>query len=127
MSEVVFGTKFDALRKEEYRYVMKALEQSNVRVSALVQAACLAWGRLDRYLFPASIRARNKFLGFIGRLLKARTTQDVPRATDVFSYLAGAQDPGGEASLNAAEIRAESATLVVAGAGRLFFPKVSLS
>ncbi|EKG16119.1 Major facilitator superfamily [Macrophomina phaseolina MS6] len=115
MSEVVFGTKFDALRKEEYRYVMKALEQSNVRVSALVQAACLAWGRLDRYLFPASIRARNKFLGFIGRLLKARTTQDVPRATDVFSYLAGAQDPGGEASLNAAEIRAESATLVVAG------------
>ncbi|KAH7051097.1 cytochrome P450 [Macrophomina phaseolina] len=115
MSEVVFGMKFDALRKEEYRYVMKALEQSNVRVSALVQAACLAWGRLDRYLFPASIRARNQFLGFIGRLLKARTMQDVPRATDVFSYLAGAKDPGGEASLNAAEIRAESATLVVAG------------
>ncbi|KAJ0374328.1 Cytochrome P450 monooxygenase apf8 [Colletotrichum chrysophilum] len=115
MSEVIFGMKYNALREPKYRFVMSALEASNVRISALVQASSLALGRIDKYLFADSIKSRNKFLGFLGSLLKSRAKASFSDNGNVFSYLETAKDPDGESTLSKSEIRAESATLVVAG------------
>ncbi|KAF9873690.1 hypothetical protein CkaCkLH20_08800 [Colletotrichum karsti] len=115
MSEVIFGMKYNALREPKYRFVMKALEESNVRISALVQASSLALGRIDKYLFSGSIKSRNKFLGFLAGLLKNRSKASFSDNGNVFSYLETAKDPDGESTLSKSEIRAESATLVVAG------------
>ncbi|KAJ0386980.1 hypothetical protein COL922a_003131 [Colletotrichum nupharicola] len=114
MSEVIFGMKYNALREPKYRFVMSALEASNVRISALVQASSLALGRIDKYLFADSIKSRNKFLGFLGSLLKSRAKASFSDNGNVFSYLETAKDSDGESTLSKSEIRAESATLVVA-------------
>ncbi|KAI0873979.1 cytochrome P450 [Hypoxylon argillaceum] len=115
MSEVIFGMKYNALKEPKYRYVPQVIQDSNIRVSTLVQAYGLTTGRLDKYLFPASIRARNSFLGFLGRLLKSRVTASSTDNGNVFSFLETAKDPDGGETLSTSEIRAECATLVVAG------------
>ncbi|GAP87074.1 putative benzoate 4-monooxygenase cytochrome P450 [Rosellinia necatrix] len=115
MSEVIFGMKYNALKEPKYRYVPQVIQDSNIRVSTLVQAYGLTLGRLDRHLFPASIRARNSFLGFLGRLLKSRATASFTDNGNVFSFLETAKDPDGGETLSKSEIRAECATLVVAG------------
>ncbi|KAK2051615.1 putative cytochrome P450, partial [Colletotrichum caudatum] len=115
MSEVIFGMKYNALRESKYRFVMRALEESNVRISALVQASSLALGRIDKYLFSRSIKARNEFLGFLASLLKNRSKASFSDNGNVFSYLETAKDTDGKSTLSKSEIRAESATLVVAG------------
>ncbi|TDZ20879.1 FAD-linked oxidoreductase apf9 [Colletotrichum orbiculare MAFF 240422] len=115
MSEAIFGMKYHTQREPKYRYVMHALEESNVRISALVQASVLAIGRLDKLLFASSIKARNRFLGFLASLLKNRSKASFSDNGNVFSYLETAKDPNGESTLTKSEIRAESATLVVAG------------
>lgn len=115
MSEVVFGMKYDALRREKFRYVMKCIEESNVRVSVLIQASSLTTARLDRYLFRRSIQSRNKFLGFLTSLLKERVRLNSEKLENVFNFLSTAEDPDTGAKLTNSEIRAEAATLVVAG------------
>ncbi|WYZ36342.1 hypothetical protein EsH8_XII_000092 [Colletotrichum jinshuiense] len=115
MSEVIFGMRYNTLKTESYRFVMKALEESNLRISTLVQASSLTIARLDKYLFPESIAARNRFLGFLASLLKNRPNASGSDNGNVFSYLETAKDPDGESTLSKSEIRAESATLVVAG------------
>lgn len=113
MSEAIFGTKYNALKESTYRFVAQALEESNIRISALVQAPILMLGRLDKRLFKQSIKGRNRFLGFITSLLR-----DIPKASgsdNVFSYLEIAKDPDSGKTLNKSQIRAECATLVVAG------------
>lgn len=115
MSEVIFGMRYNALKESGYRYVARALEESNVRVSTLVQSSIPSLGRLDRYLFPSSIQGRNQFLGFIGSLLRDRKKALFSGNGNVFSFLETAKDPDGGSELSKAEIRAECATLVVAG------------
>ncbi|OHW97898.1 benzoate 4-monooxygenase cytochrome p450 [Colletotrichum incanum] len=115
MSEVIFGMKYNALRDPKHRFVVKALEESNVRISALVQASSLALGRIDKCLFSRSIKSRNQFLGFLASLLKSRSKASFSDNGNVFSYLETAKDPDGASTLSNSEIRAESATLVVAG------------
>ncbi|KAH7173133.1 cytochrome P450 [Fusarium flagelliforme] len=129
MSEVIFGMAYNALGDSKYRFVTRALEASNVRISALVQSSLLVIGRLDKYLFPKSIVGRNKFLGFIGSLLRDRSKASFADNGNVFSFLETAKDPDGGNELSKSEIRAECATLVVAGsdtssstlAGTLFY------
>ena len=115
MSDVVFGEAFDLLEKPENRFVPECIEGSNVRTSVLVQAAELSTRRLDRYLFPQAILARNRFIGFVSRLLKARMSAAPLKRRDVFSFLLSAKDPETQQSLSMAEIGAESTTLIVAG------------
>lgn len=115
MSEVIFGMKYDALKESTYRHVTQAIQDSNIRVSTLVQAYSLTTGRLDRYIFPASILARNAFLKFITSLLRDRSKTPSQDNGDVFSFLETAKDPDNEKTLTKSEIRAECATLVVAG------------
>ncbi|KAF4333510.1 isoamyl alcohol oxidase [Fusarium beomiforme] len=129
MSEVIFGMTYNALKDTKYRFVTRALEASNIRIGALVQSSLLIIGRADRYLFRKSIKGRNRFLGFIGSLLRDRSKASFADSGNVFSFLEKAKDPDGGSELSKAEIRAECATLVVAGsdtssstlAGTLFY------
>lgn len=129
MSEVVFGMRYNALKETSYRFVTEALEASNIRVSTLIQSSFLGVGKLDRYLFPTSIQARNRFLGFISSLLRDRFKTAFSERRDVFSFLETAKDPEGGSKLSKTELRAECATLVVAGEFLMFrrFQKVLLA
>jgi cytochrome P450 len=106
---------YNALGDSKYRFVTRALEASNIRINALVQSSLLVIGRLDKYLFPKSIVGRNRFLGFIGSLLRGRSKASFADNGNVFSFLETAKDPDGGNELSKSQIRAECATLVVAG------------
>ncbi len=116
MSRIIFSGRYDALGKDEYRWVLDAVEKSNVRISVLFQAKELKAWRLDKYLFPEAIQARNRFLGFVARVLKDRLSLSKAQETkDIFSFIANARDPDGGSALTPTEVNAESTTLIVAG------------
>ncbi|CCT63358.1 related to cytochrom P450 [Fusarium fujikuroi IMI 58289] len=115
MSEVIFGMAYNALKDTSYRFVTGALGSSNIRIGTLVQSPLPAMCRIDKYLFPESIQGRNKFLGFIGSLLRDRSKASFAGNGNVFSFLETAKDPDGGNQLSKSEIRAECATLVAAG------------
>lgn len=117
MSEVIFGMKYNALKEVKWRHVPTAIQNSNVRVGTLIQAYSLTIGRLDRYLFPASISARNQYLKFIFGMLKNRSKASFSDNGNVFSFLETAKDEmeNDKPALRKSEIQAECATLVVAG------------
>ncbi|RDL30473.1 Cytochrome P450 [Venustampulla echinocandica] len=115
MSDVIFGESYALLEKPDNRFVIKAIEDSNIRTSVLVQAAEIGFRRLDRYLFPEAIIARNKFISFVSGLLKERMAAKPIKRPDVFSFLLDAKDPETQQGLGMAEIGAESTTMIVAG------------
>lgn len=115
MSDLIFGRAYDLLTKETYRYVVKAIEASNVRVSVLIQAPSLRLFRLDKYLFPGAVLSRNLFVRFVGKLLRDSSKLDPLKKKSFFNFLSTAKDPQTGTSLRKEEIQAESTTLVVAG------------
>ncbi|PWY70903.1 cytochrome P450 [Aspergillus heteromorphus CBS 117.55] len=121
MTSVSFGIDFDAMRDPKYRYVMDAIDESNVRQGVLFQAEGLSTAKLDRRLFPASIVAASQFSRFIRRLLATRlqttpsTTTTTTTTNDIFSFLQQCQDPKTGESLTLTELSTETATFIVAG------------
>jgi cytochrome P450 len=124
MSDVVFGAKYHLLQDERFRYVTESIDKSNIRMSFLIQFPRFAALKIDKYMFRESIKARNRFVKFVTRVVSERLAKNTkipvdgpaPKDTDVFANLATAKDPetGDGFSLN--EIAAESTTLIVAGA-----------
>jgi cytochrome P450 len=121
MSSLIYSASYDATSREEFRFVPHSIEQSNVRMSVILQAPELMWGRLDRKLFPQSIAARDKFLKFLRTMIATRmksrksgTTETVTR-DDIFALFEKAHDPETGKKFGTTELTAESATLVVAG------------
>ncbi len=121
MADLIFGGKYNLLERQTYRYVPSVIEASNVRVSAILQAPCLKFGRLDKVLFPKAIVARNVFIRFVGKLLRDTLKVDRSSKRDFFAVLSTAKDPETGSGFTQEEIIAESTTLVVAGTSRLFF------
>ncbi|KAE8396573.1 cytochrome P450 [Aspergillus alliaceus] len=115
IAEIIFGMRYNALREPTYRFVAHALEASNVRISALAQAPMLTTGRLDKNLFPSSIRGRNQFLGFISSLLRCCSKASFSDNGNMFTFLETTKDP--YATLVVAGRDASSMTL----AGNLFY------
>lgn len=118
MADVVFGAAYNLVRDPRFRYVCEAIDTSNVRVSALIQAPSLAGWKLDKYVFPSAIKARNRFVKFVSRVVKERMEKmEKPSAggADVFSNLITAKDPETGLGFRPQEIGAESTTLIVAG------------
>ncbi|KAH8667330.1 cytochrome P450, partial [Tricladium varicosporioides] len=115
MSDVIFGESYEMLEKPHNRSVVKAIEDSNVRTSVLIQAEEIGTRRFDRWLFPESIVARNQFIGFVTKLLNARMSAKPIKRADVFSFLLSAKDPETQEGLRIEEIGAESTTMIVAG------------
>jgi len=115
MSDVIFGKSYGLLEKPDHRFVVQAIEDSNVRTSVLVQAAEIAFRRLDRYLFPQSILARNRLISFVTGLVKSRMAVNPLKQNDIFSFLLEATDPETQQRLSMREIGSESTTFVIAG------------
>ncbi|KAF2800348.1 cytochrome P450 [Melanomma pulvis-pyrius CBS 109.77] len=116
MATFIFSGKYNMLEREQYRYVMQCIEQSNIRVASILQAPILKAFRLDKLLFPRAIIARNMFLGFVGKLLRDTKKNDRTQRKDLFEMLSHAKDPESGKGFSREEIVAESVTLVVAGA-----------
>ncbi|OJD29979.1 cytochrome p450 [Diplodia corticola] len=128
MSEVVFGQKYDLLGSPTHRYIVPAINGSNIRTTVLGYLPQLVWRRLDKKLFSASIKARNVFLAFMNAMLQARFHHAAScsggdgldgQRRDVFSALLKPPPPaekGGEVDsvLNQYRIRSDSATLAIA-------------
>ena len=103
------------LQKEDFRHVMSSIEESNVRMSVLLQEAKLHWWRLDKRLFPRSIQARNKFVKFVSGVLSQRIKNADIANGDIFSFFQNAKDPMTGRGFEMKELAAETATLIVAG------------
>jgi cytochrome P450 len=101
------------LGSPENRHITKAIEDSNQRVSVIVQAPEVTVRRMDKKLFPAAVAGRNMFLKFIKQLVADR--MQAKQRTDVFSILLSAKDPETQKQLNSFEIVAESTTMLIAG------------
>lgn len=49
MAEIIFGAKkYDLIGKSNYRYVVDAIETSNVRVGVMLQASWIKFARMDK-------------------------------------------------------------------------------
>ena len=49
MADIIFGAKkYDLIGKSNYRYVVNAIETSNVRVGVMLQASWLKFARMDK-------------------------------------------------------------------------------
>jgi cytochrome P450 len=115
MSSVIFSAEYDTLQKEDFRHVMSSIEESNVRMSVLLQEAKLHWLRLDKRLFPRSIQARNRFVKFVSGVLSQRIKNADIANGDIFSFFQNAKDPMTGRGFEMKELAAETATLIVAG------------
>ncbi|CDM28612.1 Cytochrome P450 [Penicillium roqueforti FM164] len=116
MSALVFSASYDTIRQEKFRPIINAIEESNVRVSVILQAPILTLFRLDKRLFSRSILWRNRFIKFIRRTVSERVKKSsLLKERDVFSYLKSAKDTVTAKTLRIDELGGEAATLIVAG------------
>ncbi|RJE27123.1 Cytochrome p450 [Aspergillus sclerotialis] len=120
MSSLVFSASYDTLRQEKFRYVIRAIEESNIRVSVLLQAPILSLFRLDKRLFSRSLHWRNRFIKFIGRTVadrikKSSVLNEGDKGRDVFSYFQSGKDAVTGKTFGINELGGEAATLIVAG------------
>ena len=122
MADVVFGAQYNLIGNERFRYVVESIDKSNVRMGALVQAPSVAAFKLDKYLFRDAIRARNRFVKFVMRVVKERLDKTAGPSVsgpvsdhDLFANIAAAKDPETGDGFSTDEMAAESATLIVAG------------
>lgn len=125
MSDVVFGAKYNLLQNERFRYVTESIDKSNVRMSVLIQFPPFAALKIDKYIFRESIKARNRFVKFVTRVVGERLKSNSAKLLvdgstlgnpDVFATLSAAKDPETGEGFSLNEIAAESTTLIVAGA-----------
>ncbi|KAI9754740.1 MAG: hypothetical protein M1815_005439 [Lichina confinis] len=114
MADVVFGADYNLIGNPKFRYVCDTIDKSNVRMSALIQAPQFAALKIDKHMFRDAIRARNRFVKFVSRVVKERMDK-CTTSTDLFANLAIAKDPETGSSFRPEEIGAESTTLIVAG------------
>ena len=115
MTATAFGTDFDTIDEPKYRYVIKAIEEANVRLGVISQALELTTFNLDRRLFLSSAIAAWKFGKFLSRLLRQRLEAENTGSKDLFSFLQKCQDPETGKGLTDSELSTETATFVVAG------------
>ncbi|ETS84641.1 hypothetical protein PFICI_02666 [Pestalotiopsis fici W106-1] len=115
MTALSFGSDYHTIEESEFRYVVPAIEESNIRLSVLWQAPELTFGHLDRRLLPRSAKAAQQFVVFLRRLLKDRLHKDGADRKDIFSFLQKCTDPDTGEALTPKELSTETATFIVAG------------
>ena len=120
ITDVVFGRTINLLEEPKYRSIIHAIEESNVRISVIVQDPWITLARLDKLLFPTAVIARNMFLRFMRKVVGERLMAE--RREDIISILLDAKDPETGEGLTLPEIGAEATTLLVAGKHKLQSP-----
>jgi cytochrome P450 len=115
MMATVFGLSSDLLEGSDHRQVVHDIKQSNVRIGTLLQEPALNIGRLDKWLFPAAIVARNRFVKFIAQTVEKKVKYSDPKTKDVFSVLLSPSSKEKDGRLGPKLAAAEAATFIVAG------------
>lgn len=116
MCSVIFGVPWSSLTEKKYRNVPHLIEVSNVRVGCLIEAGGSKNMKIDKYLFPASIAARNQFVKFVNDIIRQGMAMSGKGSLKgAFALLRDATDPETQEPLSFKELCGESATLVVAG------------
>lgn len=115
MTSLTFGIDYRTMETSEFRFVMHAIEKSNVRLAALWQMPSLTFGGIDRRLLPESDRAAKEFVVFLRSLMKIRLGEDKASNNDIFSFLQQCKDLDTGEGLTLRELSTETATFVVAG------------
>lgn len=127
MMAVSFGAQYHTIEKPQFRYVMNTIEQSNVRLGALMQAMELTFAGVDKILLADGANAGLRFVKFVGKVLKNRLQQDSGVITnDIFSFLLKCKDPNTGDGLSPMEISTETATFIVAGSDTISIALASL-
>jgi cytochrome P450 len=116
MSAIIFSASYDTLREKKFRSVIRAIEESNIRVSVVLQAPILTLFRLDKKLFERSIHWRNRFIKFISQTITERVKKShLLMNRDIFSYFQSSKYAVGGEAMSMDELSGEAATLIVAG------------
>ncbi|OJJ08116.1 hypothetical protein ASPVEDRAFT_144252 [Aspergillus versicolor CBS 583.65] len=116
MCSVIFGVPWSSLTEKKYRNVPHLIEVSNVRVGCLIEAGGSKNMKIDKYLFPAAIAARNQFVKFVNDIIRQGMAMSGKGSLKgAFALLRDATDPETQEPLSFKELCGESATLVVAG------------
>jgi cytochrome P450 len=116
MSAIIFSASYDTLREKKFRSVIRAIEESNIRVSVVLQAPILTLFRLDKKLFERSIHWRNRFIKFISQTITERVKKShLLTNRDIFSYFQSSKYAVGGEAMSMDELSGEAATLIVAG------------
>lgn len=116
MTAVSFDMDYDTIQEPRFRYVVEAIEKSNVRLGTLIQASELSFHGFDKLLFPESAKAAARFVKFLRRLLHERLQRETSSdGNDIFSFLQRCKDPDTGNGLSTREISSETATFIVAG------------
>lgn len=113
ITNIVFGRTYDFLGSNENRFITKAIQHSNVRMSTLAQWPAILWRRTDKKMFSKFMKARDQFLRFMMRISKER--MGVEKNLDVYSLLHKSKDPETGKALSQQELGAERTTISVAG------------
>ncbi|KAJ5714392.1 cytochrome P450 [Penicillium malachiteum] len=116
MCSVIFGVPWSSLTEKKYRHIPHTIEVSNVRVGCLIEAGGSKNLKIDKYLFPAAIAARNQFVKFVNDIIRQGMAMSAKGSMKgAFALLRDAVDPETQEPLSFKELCGESATLVVAG------------
>ncbi|KAL4905501.1 hypothetical protein BDW74DRAFT_185052 [Aspergillus multicolor] len=119
MTDVMFSQDFNTMGEKQYRYAIKAVEESNVRIGVLLQSGFRDTVGLDRKIFPKAAAASRRFVKFLrillGRRLQADKVATDESSPDIFSFLERCRDPNTGKGLSLTEVSTETATFVVAG------------
>ncbi|GAB0146111.1 hypothetical protein EsHS_00006522 [Epichloe bromicola] len=115
MTALTFDIDYRTIEEDEYRFVMDAVEKSNVRLAALWQMPNLTFWGLDRKLLPESDKAAKRFVLFLRSLMQIRLGEDKAENNDIFSFLQQCKDPDTDQHLTLKDLSTETATFVVAG------------
>jgi cytochrome P450 len=115
MTALAFDCDLRTMEDPEYRYVIEAIEEANIRLGVISQAMELTFHHLDRRIFLKSAISGYKFVKFLRRLLRQRLERENIGSKDIFSFLQQCKDPETGEGLTHTELSTETATFVVAG------------
>ncbi|KAI0110541.1 cytochrome P450 [Hypoxylon sp. NC0597] len=103
---------YHTMEESKFRYVIDAIQESNVRLGVIFQAPALTFGRMDR--LPKFAASSSILTNFLRQLLTKRLQGDT-QSIDIFSFLQQCRDPDTGEGLSPMELSTETATFIVAG------------
>ncbi|XHG01518.1 hypothetical protein AWENTII_004896 [Aspergillus wentii] len=116
MADIIFGAKHDLLNDDTHRSIIGDIEESNVRTTVLMQIPWLYLGRMDRKLFPESIKSRIRYLKLVDKMVSNHVQGKMEQKEGtIFSLLSQ-----GEQKLRDADLHSEATHLTIAGMVDMF-------
>lgn len=112
-TEFLFGISYNLQQTDEYRYVVRCIEDAAIRSAVLICFPCIAIWRLDRKIFKQSVDCTRALWKWI-----RGATDDNKKSglTDnIFGYLSNPKDGQTEAPLSVQNIESEVGVLIIAG------------